>query len=104
MGKTYKAGTRLKSAVCDTQIMVLRVPAAELDLRCGGAEMLAMDASPPAGAALDPAFAAGTATGKRYVDSAESMEFLCTKGGEGSLSLGAVALEIKQAKALPSSD
>jgi hypothetical protein len=104
MGKIYKAGMRLKSAVCDTQIMVLRVPASELDLRCGGAEMLTMDAAAPEGVALDPGFSAGTATGKRYVDEAESMEFLCTKGGQGSLSLGPVALEIKQAKALPSSD
>ncbi len=104
MGKIYKAGVRLKSAVCETQIMVLRAPVVELDLRCGGVEMLAMDASAPAGAALDPAFAAGALTGKRYVDAAEAMEFLCTKAGAGSLSIGTVALEIKQAKALPSSD
>ncbi len=104
MGKVYKAGTRLKSAVCETQIMVLRAPTSELDLRCGGAEMLAMDAPTPVGAVLDAAFAAGALTGKRYVDAAESMEFLCTKGGAGGLCLGAMALEIKQAKALPSSD
>lgn len=104
MGKLYKAGARLKSAVCETQIMVLRVPSIELDLRCGGAEMVAMDASPLAGAALDVDFSAGTLTGKRYVDAAETMEFLCTKGGAGGLSLGATLLEIKQAKALPSSD
>lgn len=103
MGKVYKAGTRLKSAVCDTQIMVLRVPATELDLRCGGVEMLAMDGA-ASGAALDPAFSAGTLSGKRYVDAAETMEFLCTKGGAGGISLGATPLEIKQAKALPSSD
>jgi hypothetical protein len=104
MAKTYKAGTRLKSAVCDTQIMVLRAPPTELDLRCGGAEMLAMDAATTAGAALDAAFSAGTLSGKRYVDADESMEFLCTKGGAGELSLGATPLQIKQAKALPSSD
>ena len=104
MDKIYKAGTRLKSAVCETQIMVLRAPASELDLRCGGTEMLAMEGAAPAGAVLNAAFAAGTLTGKRYVDAAESMEFLCTKGGAGSLSLGAVSLEVKQAKALPSSD
>lgn len=104
MGNVYKAGARLKSAVCEAQFMVLRAPASELDLRCGGAEMLAMDAPPPEAAVLDPAFASGALTGKRYVDAAETMEFLCTKGGAGGLSVGAVALEIKQAKALPSSD
>ena len=104
MSKIYKAGTRLKSAVCETQIMVLRAPPVELDLRCGGAEMLPMDAAATAGVALDPAFSAGTLSGKRYVDDGETMEFLCTKGGAGGLSLGAAPLAVKQAKALPSSD
>lgn len=104
MGKLYKAGSRLKSVVCETQVMALRVPAKELDLRCGGAEMLAMDATPPAGVALDATFSVGALTGKRYVDAAETMEFLCTKGGAGGLSIGSTPLEIKQAKALPSSD
>ena len=34
-----KAGTKLYSAVCDTQIMVLRVPADDLDVSCGGLPM-----------------------------------------------------------------
>ena len=34
-----KAGTKLYSAVCDTQIMVLRVPADDLDVTCGGLPM-----------------------------------------------------------------
>jgi len=99
-----KAGTRVKSAVCDTQIMILRAPAGALTLTCGGHGMLAMSVAAPEGVALDPAFAAGTLTGKRYVDAAESLEFLCTKGGAGGLAVDGVALEIKQAKALPSSD
>lgn len=99
-----KAGTRLKSSVCDTQIMVLRAPPAPLDLRCGGAPMIALQDSPAAGLSLDAAFADPTLTGKRYVDEAESMEFLCTKGGAGTLSVGAVRLAVKQPKALPSSD
>ncbi len=99
----YKAGSRLKSAVCQTQLMVLRIPAEALDLRCGGAPMLAMDATAD-GASLDPALSGGTQTGKRYVDEAESMELLCTKGGEGTITVNGVALDIKQAKKLPSSD
>ena len=43
-------------------------------------------------------------TGKRYTDAAETMEFLCTKGGAGSISVDGVVLGIKAAKALPSSD
>ncbi len=103
MKKTYKAGTKLKSMVCDTQIMVLRVPAEPLDLRCGCAPMQEGNGAADT-AALDPAFAAGSLVGKRYTDAAETMEFLCTKGGKGTISVDSVALDVKQAKALPSSD
>ena len=103
-GSVLKAGARLKSAVCDTQIMVLRVPAEALDLRCGGTPMIAMQETPAPGVTLDGGFADATLTGKRYVDEAETMEFLCTKGGAGGLSVAAVKLLVKQAKALPSSD
>ena len=46
----------------------------------------------------------GSLVGKRYVDEADTMEFLCTRGGEGNISVNGVALEVKQAKRLPSSD
>jgi len=46
----------------------------------------------------------GTLVGKRYVDAGETMEFLCTRGGAGSVSVNGVPLLIKQAKQLPSSD
>ena len=48
--------------------------------------------------------AAGSLIGKRYIDAADKIELLCTKGGKGSLSIGSEALDVKQAKALPSSD
>jgi hypothetical protein len=99
-----KPGLRLKSAVCSTEIMVVRAPAEEARLSCGGAEMVAATESPTAALRLDPAHAQGSLIGKRYVDGAERFEFLCTKGGEGSLSLNGLALRVKQAKALPSSD
>jgi hypothetical protein len=95
-----KLGAKLKSAVCDTQIMVIRTMPGDLDLRCGG---VPMDCE-VAGVSLDLEFAEGTLIGKRYVDAAERIELLCTKGGAGSLSLGAEKLLIKQPKALPSSD
>lgn len=100
---TLKAGARFKSAVCDTQVMVIKAPAGDFDLRCGGAEMLAPTASAPAGATLAPG-GAETLIGKRYVNADESIELLCTKGGKGALSVNGTALEVKQAKQLPSSD
>ncbi len=104
MATALKAGARFKSAVCDTQVMVVKAPAGEHELRCGGVEMIGATASAPAGVALNGEHAAGTLIGKRYVNADESLELLCTKGGQGSLSLGATPLEVKQAKQLPSSD
>lgn len=101
---TLKAGSRLKSAVCDTEVMVVRTTTDDVRLECGGAEMLALAAEKPAGSVLDAAFAQGTLVGKRYTDETERFEFLCTKGGKGSLSIDGGALVVKQAKALPSSD
>jgi hypothetical protein len=99
-----KPGLRLKSAVCATEIMVIRAPAGDFDLRCGGVPMLGASESPAVQATLDPAHAQGCLVGKRYTDAGESCELLCTKGGAGSLSLGGATLGVKQAKALPSSD
>ncbi|MDB5984964.1 MAG: hypothetical protein JWR16_17 [Nevskia sp.] len=99
-----KAGARFKSAVCDTQVMVIKAPAGEHLLSCGGSAMIAASSTPPADAKLDPNAAGETLIGKRYVNADESVELLCTKGGKGSLALNGTPLEVKQAKQLPSSD
>ena len=104
MSVQYKVGTKLKSAVCDTQIILLRVPARPIDLGIGGAAPLTDAQAKPDDAVLDPAWAAGSITGKRYCDEAETIELLCTKGGQGGISMDGLALGIKQAKQLPSSD
>jgi hypothetical protein len=102
--RTLKPGVRLKSAVCGAEVMVIRSPGAEGLLCCGGVEMLAMSESAAPGTQLDPKSAQGALIGKRYVDADDRLELLCTKGGEGSLSLNGQPLSVKQAKALPSSD
>ena len=101
---TLKAGTRLKSAVCATEVIVTAAPADDLDVRCGGAPMIAPTEQPPAGAELDAGAAGGTVLGKRYVNEAGNLEVLCTKPGKGSLALGGTPLTLKEAKPLPSSD
>lgn len=103
MSVLYKAGAKLGSTVCPGQILVLRVPAAAIDLRIGGATVAAANAVGEL-TAIDPALADGILTGKRYTDAAETMEFLCTRGGAGSITVDGVVLGIKAAKALPSSD
>ena len=95
-----KAGTKLKSAVDDTEVMVIK--AADVVVSCGGVPMA--DAKPAEAGAIDPAFAEGTKIGKRYVDAAGTVELLCVKAGKGSLSIDGVILATKDAKPLPSSD
>jgi hypothetical protein len=100
-----KPGTRMKSTVCATEVMVIQAPSGDVDLRCGGAPMQALGQAQPAGGArVSPAAAKGTALGKRYVDAAGTLELLCTKPGEGSLAVGEALLQLKEAKPLPSSD
>lgn len=98
-----KAGARLKSAVSDVQVMAIKIPAGEYEITCGGVPMVGASEDAPE-ASMDAADSGETLMGKRYVDEGETVEFLCTKGGAGSLALDGAALEVKQAKQLPSSD
>lgn len=102
-----KNGTRLQSQVCDTQVIVVRSADSLDDLRAGGVPMVPLDSTDgPAKSddlALDPAFAGGTVMGKRYVDE-NGAEVLVTKAGQGTLSIGQTALNLKEAKPLPASD
>ena len=98
-----KAGARLKSVACETQVIVVRAPQGDVEVTCGGAVMVPMDAVAP-GAALEPAAADGTQLGKRYADEELGLELLCTKAGKGSLQVNGVPVGLKQAKALPASD
>jgi hypothetical protein len=97
-----KPGTKLRSAVCEAQVIVVRAPDAEVELGCGGAPLVAADVEPTG--QLDPTLAEGTLIGKRYADEELGLELLCTRAGEGSLTCNGVVLAIKGAKPLPASD
>lgn len=99
-----KAGVRLKSAVCSSEVIVIRGSLPAVDIRCGGAPMIAAGNVTSGAGPVDPAHAGGTLIGKRYVDAGDRIEVLCTKAGEGALSLDGEPLVLKQAKPLPSSD
>jgi hypothetical protein len=98
-----KAGARLKSAADTTEVIVVRAPGEPVDLRCGGHPMLALDETAPS-AAVEAGFGDGCQLGKRYADEESGLELLCTKAGEGTLSIGTEPLGLKGAKPLPSSD
>jgi hypothetical protein len=100
----YKPGSRLRSAVCTTEVVIIAAPVGDIRLSCGGAPLLAEGDVMPDGVTLDASAAAGTLMGKRYTDDAGKLELLCVKPGQGSLESGGVALVVKGAKPLPSSD
>jgi hypothetical protein len=98
-----KAGSRWSSAVSDVEVVVVKAPAGENALSCGGNEMLPLGAE-GAGGTVEAGLDAEIPVGKRYSDETGEIELLITKGGVGTLSFNAVVLEIKAAKPLPSSD
>jgi len=98
-----KPGLRLRSQVCDTEVVVVKAAGA-VDLTCGGAPMVGKDHPADPAATLDPDRSGGTLLGKRYTDGAATVEILCAKAGAGTLALDGEPLAVKSAKALPASD
>src|SRR5438874_2847321 len=99
-----KPGSRWRSAVCDAEVVVVRPPSAASSLECGGQPMLPHGTQRQAGASPSADRAAGSVLGKRYTDAETGFEALCSKPGQGSLSLSGRPLAVKEAKKLPSSD
>ncbi|MGH9215883.1 MAG: hypothetical protein ACRDZS_06480 [Acidimicrobiales bacterium] len=99
-----RPGSRLRSIADATEVVVVRPPARPIDLRCGGHPMVPLDSAGPVDAVPAPDHAGGTLLGKRYVDAEQTLEVLCTKPGDGSLSVGDEPLQVKEAKPLPASD
>jgi hypothetical protein len=104
MATAVKTGARLRSAVCDTEVIVIRAQADELDLRCGGAPMLPEGASADTAAEPAAGFTEPTLLGKRYADADDTIELLCTKAGASTLSIGDTPLAVKGPRPLPASD
>jgi len=98
-----KSGSRWRSQVCDTEVIVVRVGASGAELTCGGQPLVPVGAERRQLEPL-PGLDGGSKLGKRYTDDAGSVELLVTKAGVGSLGIGTAPLEIKSAKPLPSSD
>lgn len=99
-----KPGTRLRSVVDTTEVVVVRATGGDIDLRCGGQQMVPIGDNGARVGNVDAQFAGPTLLGKRYADHSGELELLCTKAGDGRLSIGDLPMEIKAAKPLPSSD
>lgn len=97
-----KPGLKLKSAVCDGEVMIIKSGDVGV-LTCGGVPMLG--AGDAAGEpSPDEAQMEGCQIGKRYVTPDETLEVLCVKAGKGSLAADGEPLLVKGSKKLPSSD
>ena len=95
-------GTRLKSTVCTTEIMVITAPPDEIEITCGGQPMSQGDDGN--GGSVHQDHAEGSVIGKRYTNEGGSLEVLCVKAGEGSLWAGGAAMKVKDATKLPKTD
>ena len=62
--------------MCDAQVVVVRAPADDVEIGCGGAPMLE-DGEESTGATLDDSLGEGPALGKRYAD--EDLGFRCAR-------------------------
>ena len=67
MALTLKAGSRLYSTVCTTELMVIKAPEGDVGLTIGGAEPALQAGDGPSGAVTD-GHGGGAAMGKRYAD------------------------------------
>lgn len=98
------AGTKLASAVCTAQGIVIRPPEADGEITCGGVAMAAAGEAAVAAEALAEPQDGQALPGKRYVDQTTGLEVLCTKAGKGAFAYDGRPLTLKEAKPLPASD
>ncbi|GEL21222.1 hypothetical protein PSU4_01760 [Pseudonocardia sulfidoxydans NBRC 16205] len=98
-------GSRLRSTVSSTEVVVVRAPAVDLDLTCGGEPFLAFGPSDTSPAKPgDTEAATANELGKRYADPSGAIELLVTKAGSGVMAADGVELVRKEAKPLPATD
>jgi hypothetical protein len=88
-----KPGSRLRSQVDATEVIVVRAPADDIEVTCGGHPMIDVHDEPAPG--LTPVDSSGG-------DAA--VEFLVTTPGGYGLSVAGEPLVLKEAKPLPASD
>jgi hypothetical protein len=105
-----KPGSRWRSAVCDTEVVVVRAPAGPVAFRIGGTGACPADAGQdrprPArgGAQPDAALAGGTLLGKRYIDETSGLQVLCVKPGDGTITVDGREAAVMTPRQLPASD
>ena len=105
MAVELKPGARFRSAVGDTEVVVIKAPADPVDLRCGGHPVVPIGDEPPAGLTAEAGIRRGHARSASATSTAPtSSSCSARRAGSASLSVGTELLVLKDAKPLPSSD
>ena len=101
---TVKAGSRLRSLVCTTEVVVVKPPADDVVLTCGDQPLVPADDARVSDGSAVAGEDGGSLLGKRYVDEDAGVELLCVKAGAGALGVDGRVLTVKGAKPLPATD
>lgn len=100
-----RTGSRLRSQVCTTEVIVVRPGTGTVTLTCGGQPLVELAAGQTEGLTPAAGLDTGALLGKRYTATAdETLEILVTKAGTGTLADNETPLTLKDAKPLPASD
>jgi hypothetical protein len=99
-----RPGIRLRSQVDTTELIVVRPPAGEVEVACGGHPMIDARDEPQAGLSPRGDSAGGTEIGKRYTTGDAAIELLVTRPGTHGLTVDGEPMVVKAAKPLPASD
>jgi hypothetical protein len=99
-----RPGSRWRSAVCESEVIVVRAPRAPVLLCIGGAPVLAAGSDRPASDAPEGELAQGALLGKRYADEMSGLELLCTRSGAGTITVAGRRATIMAPRKLPASD
>lgn len=94
-------GTQLFSDKSSCEVIIVRASKVDDPVVCAGAPMTTTAPADPRPA---PSGSNSILLGKRYTDEASGIELLCTKAGDGPLSIGGRELTVKSPNPLPSSD
>ncbi len=98
----YKPGSRWQSQTGRGSFVVVKGPAGDGELTCGGQAVQPQVSVGPA--EKSEGADDGSIAGKRYTEDESGLEVLCVQSSDGTLAFDGRALSRKNAKPLPSSD
>ena len=97
-------GARLQSVVSTVQVIVMRCEGDVRQLECGGHPMTPIGVDVPSTDSSADPLEGRVELGKRYSSDEPAVSVLCTKAGDGTLTVDGHPFTLEAAKVLPASD